>query len=228
MTRVLIVEDEPHIAFALEADLQTEGYNTTVAATGPDGAAIAQRERFDLILLDVMLPGKDGFDVCRELKRAGVRTPIIILTAKTHDAEKVMGLDFGADDYVTKPFNPHELRARIRAVLRRAAGVDREAEIYRFGDAEVDFGRAEVRRGGRVVDLSAIEFKLLAAFIRGHGRVFTREQLLDAVWGPSVNVNDRAVDNHIVSLRRKIEPVPSEPRFLKNIRGLGYRFDEEK
>ena len=126
MTRVLVVEDEPNIAFALEADLQTEGYQTTVATTGPEALAVAKGAAFDLILLDVMLPGKDGFDVCRELRRSGVHTPIILLTAKTHDAEKVMGLDLGADDYVTKPFNPHELRARIRAALRRVAAVDRQ------------------------------------------------------------------------------------------------------
>ena len=148
MTRVLVVEDEPNIAFALEVDLQTEGYQTTVAGTGPDALAAAARETFDLILLDVMLPGKDGFDVCRELRRSGVRTPIILLTAKTHDAEKVMGLDLGADDYVTKPFNPHELRARIRAVLRRGAGATDQTEAFRFGNATVDFGRAEVTRDG--------------------------------------------------------------------------------
>jgi DNA-binding response OmpR family regulator len=225
MTRVLVVEDEPNIAFALEMDLQTEGFQTTVAGTGPDGLAAAAREAFDLILLDVMLPGKDGFDVCRELRRSGVRTPIILLTAKTHDAEKVLGLDLGADDYVTKPFNPHELRARIRAVLRRTPGATDQTEAFRFGNATVDFGRAEVTREGQVVDLTAIEFKLLSTFIRGRGRLFSRDQLLDAVWGAGVSLNDRVVDNHIVSLRRKIEPVPTEPRFLMNIRGLGYRFD---
>jgi DNA-binding response OmpR family regulator len=226
MTRVLIVEDEPNIAFALEADLSTEGYTTTVAGTGPDALAAAARESFDLVLLDVMLPGKDGFDVCRELRRSGQTMPIILLTARTHNAEKVMGLDLGADDYVTKPFDPHELRARIRAALRRAASTgDDRGEIYRFGDTEVDFARAEVHRGGTVVDLSAIEFKLLSTFVRGRGRLFTRDQLLDAVWGPGVSLNDRVVDNHIVSLRRKIEAVPAEPKHLKNIRGLGYRFD---
>jgi DNA-binding response OmpR family regulator len=224
LTRVLIVEDEPNIAFALEADLQTEGYETTVATTGPDALIAGQKAMFDLILLDVMLPGKDGFAVCRELRRAGVRTPIILLTAKTHDAEKILGLDLGADDYVTKPFNPHELRARIRALLRRLTPEDSN-DTCRFGDTVVDFGRAEVNRSGRAVDLSAIEFKLLTAFIRGRGRLFTREQLLDAVWGPGVSLNDRVVDNHIVALRKKIEAVPSEPKFLLNIRGLGYRFD---
>lgn len=226
MTRVLIVEDEPNLAFALEADLTTEGYATTVAGTGTDALAAVARESFDLVLLDVMLPGKDGFDVCRELRRSGHRMPIILLTARTHNAEKVMGLDLGADDYVTKPFDPHELRARIRAVLRRASpeGED-QGDIYRFGDMEIDFGRAEVHRGGAVVDLSAIEFKLLSTFVKGRGRLFTRDQLLDAVWGPGVSLNDRVVDNHIVSLRRKIEAVPTEPKHLKNIRGLGYRFD---
>jgi DNA-binding response OmpR family regulator len=227
MTRVLVVEDEPHIAFALEADLTTEGYATTVAATGPDALAAAARESFDLVLLDVMLPGKDGFDVCRELRRSGQKMPIILLTARTHNAEKVMGLDLGADDYVTKPFDAHELRARIRAVLRRSSSTagDNPGEIYRFGDTEIDFARAEVRRGGTVVDLSAIEFRLLSTFVKGRGRLFTRDQLLDAVWGPGVWLNDRVVDNHIVSLRRKIEAVPTEPKHLKNIRGLGYRFD---
>jgi DNA-binding response OmpR family regulator len=152
--------------------------------------------------------------------------PIILLTARAHNAEKVMGLDLGADDYVTKPFDPHELRARIRAVLRRSTATgDEQGEIYRFGDTEIDFGRAEVHRGGTVVDLSAIEFKLLSTFVKGRGRLFTRDQLLDAVWGPGVSLNDRVVDNHIVSLRRKIEAVPTDPKHLKNIRGLGYRFD---
>jgi DNA-binding response OmpR family regulator len=226
MTRVLVVEDEPNLAFALEEDLRTEGYATTVTGTGPDALAAAARESFDLVLLDVMIPGKDGFDVCRELRRSGHRMPIILLTARTYNAEKVMGLDLGADDYVTKPFDPHELRARIRAVLRRASlAAEDHGKVYRFGDMEIDFGRAEVRRGGTVVDLSATEFKLLSTFVKGRGRLFTRDQLLNAVWGPGVSLNDRVVDNHIVSLRRKIEAVPTEPKHLKNIRGLGYRFD---
>ena len=223
MKRVLVVEDEPGIAFALEADLQTEGYEVAVATTGDEAARMARAEPFDLILLDVMLPGKDGFEVCRELRRAGLRTPIILLTAKAQEAEKVMGLELGADDYVTKPFSPRELRARIKAVLRRGAEV--EADVCRFGDAEVDFSRCQVRRGGDPVELSALEFKLLAAFVESRGRVLTREQLLDAAWGRGVALNDRVVDNHIVSLRRKLEPDPARPRHFLNIRGMGYRFD---
>ena len=223
MPRILVVEDEPGIAFALEADLRSEGYDPAVATTGSDALRMARAEPFDLMLLDVMLPGKDGFEVCRELRRGGVRMPIIMLTAKAHEAEKVMGFELGADDYITKPFSPRKLRARIKAVLRRTT--EEVAEVFRFGDAEVDFARCELRRGGRAVDLSALEFKLLAAFVRNRGRVLTREQLLDAAWGSDVSLNDRVVDNHIVSLRRKVEPDPSRPRFLLNIRGMGYRFD---
>ncbi len=223
MRRILIVEDEPSIAFALEADLRTEGYSVTVTSTGEEALRLARDETFDLILLDVMLPGKDGFEVCRSLRRGGRRTPIIMLTAKASEAEKVMGLELGADDYVTKPFSPRELRARIKAALRR--GGEADPEIFRFGDAEVDFARCEVRRAGKVVDLSALEFKLLTAFVRSRGRVLTRDQLLDAAWGEGVTLNDRVVDNHIVSLRRKLEPDRDSPRHFVNIRGMGYRFD---
>ena len=224
MTRILVVEDEPGIAFALDADLQTEGYDSTVATTGDDALRLGLAGGFDLILLDVMLPGKDGFEVCRALRRAGVETPIILLTAKAQEAEKVMGLELGADDYVTKPFSPRELRARIKAALRRRTSLDGTA-IFRFDDTEVDFARCEVRRAGRVIDLTALEFKLLTAFVRSRGRVLSRDQLMDAAWGSDISLNDRVVDNHIVSLRRKLEPDPSHPRYLLNIRGMGYRFD---
>ena len=223
MSRLLVVEDEPGIAFALDADLQSEGYEVTLATTGDEALRAARAETFDLVLLDVMLPGKDGFEVCRELRRSGFKAPILMLTAKAQEAEKVMGLELGADDYITKPFSPRELRARIKAALRRSAGD--ATEVFRFGDAEVDFARCEVRRSGAAIELSALEFKLLTAFVRSRGRVLTREQLLDAAWGRDVSLNDRVVDNHIVSLRRKIEPDPAQPRFLVNIRGLGYRFD---
>jgi two-component system alkaline phosphatase synthesis response regulator PhoP len=224
MTRILIVEDEPGIAFALEADLQTEGYAVTVTTEGDQALRLAQSNPFDLILLDVMLPGKDGFEVCRALRRSGVKAPIIFLTAKAQEAEKILGLELGADDYVVKPFSPRELRARIKANLRRIVSSE-ASETFRFGDAEIDFGRCEVRRSGRAIDLTALEFKLLTAFVRSRGRVLSREQLMDAAWGRDIALNDRVVDNHIVSLRRKLEPEPTQPRFFLNIRGLGYRFD---
>jgi len=226
MTRILVVEDEPGIALGLEDDLKLEGYDVEVMG---DGAAASRRAReggFDLILLDVMLPGKDGFEICRELRRAGMRVPILMLTAKTQEAEKVMGLELGADDYVTKPFGTRELRARIKALLRRAgSGQEAELECYRFGDVEVDFRRGELRRGGAAVELTPIEFKLLALFVRAPGRVMSRDRLLEGAWGPDTFASDRVVDNHIANLRRKIEPDPADPRYLRNVRGMGYRFD---
>ena len=225
MTRILVVEDEPGIALGLEDDLRLEGWEVELVGDGLTAAQRAREHSFDLILLDVMLPGKDGFDVCRELRKGGVRTPIIMMTAKAQEAEKVLGLDLGADDYVTKPFSPKELRARIRAALRRGIMPTELSEVYRFGDIEVDAARCEVRRGGAVVDTAATEFKLLAAFIRNRRRVLSREKLLDQAWGEGTFLTDRVVDNHIVALRRKIEPEPAEPKFLVSVRGLGYRFD---
>ena len=224
MSRILVVEDEPGIALGLEDDLKLEGYEVEVAADGLTAVRRGREGPFDLIVLDVMLPGKDGFQVCRELRRSGVRTPILMLTAKAQEAEKVLGLELGADDYVTKPFGTLELRARIKALLRRAGG-ESPAECYRFGDLEVDFARGELRRGGKSVELTPIEFKLLGMFIRARGRVLSREQLLEGAWGPNTFASERIVDNHIANLRRKIEPDPAEPKYLRNVRGLGYRFD---
>jgi two-component system alkaline phosphatase synthesis response regulator PhoP len=223
MPRLLIVEDEPDIALGLEDDLKVEGYDVEVVADGMTAVRRGRESGWDLILLDVMLPGKDGFDVCRELRRHGIRTPIIFLTAKVQDTEKMLGFELGADDYVTKPFSPRELRARIKARLR--SSTRESADVYRFGDVEVDFGRAELRRKGQIVDITPLELNLLETFISRRGRVLTRDQLLNAAWGHDTHVTDRAVDAHIVNLRRKIEPRPAEPQFLVSVRGLGYRFD---
>ena len=224
MTKILVVEDEPGIALGLEDDLRLEGWDVELIADGAAASRRAREQSFDLILLDVMLPGKDGLDICRELRRAGLRTPIIMLTAKAQEAEKILGLDLGADDYVTKPFSPKELRARIRAALRRNASPEAPA-VYRFGDIEVDAARCELRRAGAVVETTSTEFKLLSAFIRNRGRVLTREKLLNEAWGPDTFLTDRVVDNHIVALRKKIEREPAEPRYLISVRGVGYRFD---
>jgi DNA-binding response OmpR family regulator len=223
MARILVVEDEPPIASALEDDLKLEGYEVEVVRDGDTASRRAREQSFDLIILDVMLPHKDGFEVCRELRRAGLGMPVILLTAKTQESDKVLGLELGADDYVTKPFSPRELRARVKAALRRTAG--EMPEIYRFGDAEVDFTRCELRRGGRAVEMTPIEFKLLSAFIRHRGQTLSRDKLLDQVWGRETFVTDRVVDTHITNLRKKIEPKPSAPRFLVNVRGMGYRFE---
>lgn len=223
MARILIAEDEPRLAMGLEDDLRLEGYEVEVVPDGETATQRAQEKSFDLIILDVMLPRKDGFEVCRELRRAGLRTPIILLTAKTQESDKILGLDLGADDYVTKPFSPRELRARVKAVLRRAGGD--LPEIYRFGEMEVNFARCELRSAGKVKDITPLEFKLLAAFIRHRGRTLSRNRLLDEVWGRETFVTDRVVDTHITNLRKKIEAQPSKPRYLVSVRGVGYRFD---
>ena len=223
MARVLVVEDDSDIAMGLEEDLTRHGHDVAIAGDG-DTAVRRGQAPWDVILLDVMLPYRDGFEVCRELRRLRVKTPIIMLTAKTQEAEKILGLEYGADDYVTKPFSPAELRARIKAVMRRFEDLAGDG-TYRFGDCEVDFARAEVRRGGQPVDVTALELRLLATLLRARGRVLTREQLIQQAWGDGTNIGDRVVDTHILNLRKKIEPTPAEPRFVKSVRGMGYRFD---
>ncbi len=223
MPKILIVEDDQDIALGLEEDLSHHGHEVETAADGETAIELGKQSHWDLIILDLMLPKKDGFEVCRELRRSGIKTPIIMLTAKTHEAEKILGLELGADDYITKPFSPGELRARINAILRRIS--DDANEIYQFGDYEIDFDRGEVRCAGNPIYLSALEFRLLEAFIRKRGRILSRNQLIDAAWGPSVIVTERVVDTHIVNLRKKIEPSPENPQYIISVRGMGYRFE---
>jgi DNA-binding response OmpR family regulator len=226
MPKILIVEDDRDIAFGLEEDLARHGHQVETVGDGEQAVRRGREGGWDLIILDLMLPRKDGFEVCRELRQAGLRTPIIMLTAKTHEAEKILGLELGADDYITKPFSPRELRARIQAVLRRVT--EKSIGVYRFGDCEVNFDRGEVRRSGVPINLSALEFRLLTAFVRHRGRVLSRDQLIDAAWGSETIVTDRVVDTHILNLRKKVEPVPAKPRYIRSVRGLGYRFEGEK
>jgi DNA-binding response OmpR family regulator len=223
MSRILIVEDEPAIALGLKNDLTLEGYAVEVATDGEAATDRATAAPFDLILLDVMLPKKDGFAVCRDLRRLGLKTPIIMLTARAQETEKVLGLSLGADDYVTKPFSPMELCARIKAVLRRTAPAD--VDRYRFGQIDVEFASGIVRRRGQPVDLTPLELKVLAALIRSRGRLLSREQLIEEAWGRGISMSDRVVDNHVMNLRRKIEEQPAQPRYLVSVRGLGYRFE---
>jgi len=225
MSHILIIEDEPDIAMGLEADLVRHGHTVVVARDGEVGLHRARDAQWDVILLDVMLPFRDGFEVCRQLRRARVRTPVIMLTAKSMDAEKILGLEVGADDYVTKPFSAGELRARIKALVRRTGGEDDLGGTFRFGDSEVDFDRAEVRRAGQPVATTALEFRLLGCFVTRRGRVLTREQIISHVWGDGVHIGDRVVDTHILNLRKKIEAQPDSPKFIVSVRGLGYRFD---
>ena len=225
MTRILLVEDEPAIAAGVQDDLELEGYLVEVVTDGGAAAKRGLQGQYDLILLDVMLPVKDGFQICRELRRGGVNTPIILLTARTQEAEKVLGLQLGADDYVTKPFSPRELEARVRAVLRRHAR-DADTEILQVGDLTLDLPRLRTDVAGRPVSLTATEFQLLTALARQPGRVFTRAQLLDAIHGVAFESYERAIDAHVKNIRRKIEPDPRTPRYLLTVYGVGYRLTD--
>jgi DNA-binding response OmpR family regulator len=226
MSRILVVEDDRAIAVALEDDLRMEGYQVDVVTDGERATARARSGAFDLIVLDVMLPKKDGFEVCRELRRAGVASMILLLTARGAEAEKVLGLDLGADDYMTKPYSPKELRSRIRALLRRT-GQKTAVEVTRFGACELDHARAELRVNGKAVQTTPLELKLLSLFTKRAGRVLTRRVLIDEVWGAETAITERVVDNQIANLRKKIERAPAAPRFLKSVRGIGYRMDLE-
>ncbi|HUQ91102.1 MAG TPA: response regulator transcription factor [Bryobacteraceae bacterium] len=222
MKCILVVEDEPAIATGLKDDLELDGYQVDVAEDGVAAMDAMARKPYDLVLLDVMLPKKDGFSVCRELRASGVRTPIILLTARGEEADKIRGLTLGADDYVTKPFSPRELNARIQAVLRRGPAT---GSVYKFGNVAADFTRGEVTRAGTRIELTAQEFKLLRAFLEHAGAVLSLDRLIEIVWGKDVFLTDRVVYTHVNNLRGKIEENPSQPRHIVSLRGLGYRFD---
>ncbi len=223
--RILVVEDEPTIATGLKDDLEVEGFAVEVADDGAMALGRILVGKFDLVLLDLMLPGMDGLDVCREARMKGDRTPVIMLTAKGQEVDKVVGLELGADDYVTKPFSRRELLARIKTVLRRGREGLRPGEIYRFAEITVDVGRCEVARGGEKIDLTAVEFKLLRVFLEHRGQVVSIDGLLREVWGRDAVLTDRVVYTHVNHLRNKLEDDPQDPRFLIGVRGIGYRFD---
>ncbi len=222
MTRVLVVEDEMKIARLVADFLEHAGLQVTIAGDGEAAIASARGSRPDLIVLDLGLPGRDGLDVARELRRTST-VPIVILTARGDETDRVVGLELGADDYVVKPFSPRELVARVRAVLRRTQGGG-GSETLQAAGVEVDLPRHRVSVQGRSVDLTPTEFELLATFVREPGRVFTRGQLLDAVHGVELESYERAIDAHVKNIRRKIEPTPGRPRYLLTVHGVGYRF----
>jgi two-component system alkaline phosphatase synthesis response regulator PhoP len=222
--RLLLVEDEPGLVLTLRDRLTREGYSVDTSADGESGLERAAGEGFDLVLLDVMLPRINGLDVLRELRKRGIETPVIMLTAKGQIADKVVGLKLGADDYVTKPFEMMELLARIEAKLRRAPQAPHPAEGYQFGDVRVDFRRAEVTRGGGPLELSAREFQLLKYFIEHRGATLTRDELLNEVWGYNAMPSTRTVDVHVAWLRQKIEPNSRHPQYILTVHGMGYKF----
>ena len=226
MNKVLLVEDEEGLIITLSDRLKSEGFEIVVSKNGVEGFETAMKNSFDLIILDVMLPKKNGLDVCRDLRKEGVETPILMLTAKGETIDKVLGLKLGADDYMTKPFEVLELLARIEALLRRSPISTKNGSNnnFEFGDVEIDFKRAEVSKSDSVVDLSAMEFKLLHFLIDNRGNVHSRDELLDAVWGYDAMPTTRTVDVHIAWLRQKLEVNPKHPKFIQTVHGLGYKF----
>jgi len=225
MVKILIVEDDETILMGLKDDMEFEGYEVAVADNGKEGYMLAKGKEFNLIILDILLPELTGFEICKKLREENVKTPIIMLTAaRTEEMDKVMGLEMGADDYVTKPVGSREMVARVKAILRRTGMEKETGDVFEFGDVSVDFKRHEVLKAGEKVHLTALEFKLLKFFIERKGEVVNRDYLLDEAWGDAI-ISPRTIDSDIVHLRKKIEPDPSHPRYLVSIRGVGHRFE---
>jgi two-component system alkaline phosphatase synthesis response regulator PhoP len=225
MRTILVVEDEPKIAILVRDYLEHAGFSVLLAADGSSGLALARTRRPDAMVLDLGLPSVDGLDVVRAIRRDSTM-PIVILTARGDETDRVTGLELGADDYVVKPFSPKELVARVRAVLRRVDAASRPTDRLVVGDLEVDLARHRVTAGGRVATLTPTEFDLLATMAREPGRVFTRGQLLEAIRGFSIETYERAIDGHVKNLRRKLEPDPGAPRYVRTIHGVGYAVEE--
>ncbi len=225
--KVLLIEDEPGLVLTLTDRLQSENFEVTSATDGASGFDLALSQNFDLIVLDVMLPKKNGYDVCRDLRQKNITTPILMLTAKGETIDKVLGLKLGADDYLTKPFEVIELLARIEALLRRSPASNNSAENFSFGAVAVNLKRAEVTKNNQPIELSAIEFKLLRFLIENRGAVHSRDKLLDEVWGYDAMPTTRTVDVHIAWLRQKLEDNPKYPQFIQTVHGLGYKFKDE-
>jgi DNA-binding response OmpR family regulator len=223
--RMLIIEDDPEVGMGVEEYFSMRGYDVTRVTNGKD----AQREittlpPYDIVLLDVMLPEKDGFEILREARKSGVDSPVIMLTVKGQKKHKLRGFDLGADDYVTKPFNAQELAARVRAVLARSRTHDGAMDVYSFGDVEIDFAGHTARRGDEEIEFTALEFDILEYFIEHRGRTVSRKQLLRDVWGISGDITTRTIDRHVASLRKKIEPEPTDPQYIETVYGIGYKF----
>jgi DNA-binding response OmpR family regulator len=224
MRTILIVEDDAVLAKGLEDSLKSEHFKVLSARTGEKGFTTAKQENIDLIILDLKLPDKSGEDICRDLRKEGVDTPILVLTSKKEEMDKVLVLEMGADDYVTKPFSIRELHARIKAILRRKGEIRKDIEEYSFGNVYIDFKKLEARKNGKPLTMSAREFETLKYFVQRESEVVTRDMLLDDVWGYEEFPTTRTVDNYILSLRKKIEENPSKPKHLLTVHTAGYKF----
>jgi DNA-binding response OmpR family regulator len=224
MKTILIIEDDPSIRQGLSETFEAEHFTVLAAANGEKGYQAARHEHIDLIVLDLMLPDKNGEEICRDLRRDGFNTPILMLTSKTDEVDKIMGLESGADDYVTKPFSIRELLARVKALLRRRWDLRKELEEYAFGPIRIDFKKAEAHNGSTAIRLSVRELEVLKFFILHEGEVVTRDMLLNEVWGYDSFPTTRTIDNYVLSLRKKIEENAAEPRHLVTVHTAGYKF----
>jgi DNA-binding response OmpR family regulator len=224
LEKILIVEDDPAILLGLEKNLRYEGYEVLTASDGEEGLRLAVDSDADLMVLDIMLPKVSGFEICRVLRSRGISLPVIILSVRGQEVDKIRGLDLGADDYVTKPFSIRELLARVKAVLRRKRERQEMRGAFKFGNVEVDFEAQRVFRGKKRIDISAREFKLLKFLIENEGRVLDRTNILNNVWGYNYSGTARTIDNFINRLRQKVEPIPESPKHIQTVFGVGYRF----
>jgi DNA-binding response OmpR family regulator len=225
MAKILIIEDDKNILMGLQDDLEYEGYKVASAMDGKEGLEMALADKYDLIILDILLPSLTGFEACKKLRESGDSTPILMLTAaKTEEMDKVMGLELGADDYVTKPIGSREMVARVKAILRRSQNKEATSATYEFGDISIDFNSHEVTKADKLLHLTALEFNLLKFFIENKGKVLTRDNILDEAWGEAI-VSPRTIDPHIVHLRQKLEDDPANPVHIVCIRGVGYKFN---
>ena len=222
---ILIVEDDIGIRVILQDTLTSQGYDVVTAENGIKGWELAKELRPDLVILDVMLPLMDGFEVCKRIRKEGITSPIMMLTVKDEEVDKILGLELGADDYVTKPFSVKELSARVKALLRRVDDYQNEMSVYRFGNVELDFNKFESRKEGKDLGLTPLELKILELMIARKGQVITRDEFLDHVWGiDNLSVSNRTVDSHIAHLRKKVEEDPSKPRYIRSVHSIGYKF----
>lgn len=224
MKKILIIEDDPATITGLEESLKEEYFEVTTSLSGKMGYEKAVEGIYDLIILDLMLPEKNGIDICKDLRKAGVSTPIIMLTGKKEEVDKIIGLEIGADDYVTKPFSVRELVARVKALLRRPQSIKADIDDYSFSDVYLNFKKQEAKKGNKPIELSAMEFKVMKYLVQREGEVIERNELLNEVWGYENYPSTRTVDNFILNLRKKIEDDPSNPKHLLTIHGAGYKF----
>jgi len=226
--KILIVEDNRGIRMSLRDEFESEGYQVLTAENGGDGLKMAKEQNPDLIILDIMLPVMDGYEVCKNLRMEGNHVPIIMLTVKNKEIDKLLGLELGADDYVTKPFSVHELSARVKTIFRRIGEYSMEKHTYTIGEAEIDFKKYEAKKKGKPIDFTPLEFQLLQLLVKNKGVVISRDEILDQVWGEqNVLISLRTIDSHIANIRKKLEEDPANPKHIINIRGVGYKLTDQ-